>query len=188
MNHQLQLLSLLILLVAGLSVVLASSEADGSDSWDRYRVLSDRNIFVRNRQSSQVIRPELQPTINPVDSADQYLVLTGIVQKGLETIAFIEDTRSRKTIKVAPGNQIGNGKLIKITLDNVEYECEGQIIRIGIGSTLMGSAVSRERTSTAVSSQQSVSADSSGSTDQAEAASSDVLERMRERREREAGR
>jgi len=180
MSRYPQLLSLLILLAAPIALALDSSEANETDSWDRYRVLSERNIFVRDRGGLRESRPVPEQTARAIDDddSDRYLLLTATVQRGRESIAFVEDTRSGETVKVRMGHPIGRGKLVKITLGHVEYEREGTTTRIKIGSSLVGLTAGSETPGASV--------DPSSSADATDADTSTILERMRKRREQEA--
>ncbi len=97
MNRYPQLLSLMVLLAAPITLAQDSSGANETDSWDRYRVLSERNIFVRDRGVLSESRPVPEQTARAIDDddSDRYLLLTATVQRGRESIAFVEDTRSR---------------------------------------------------------------------------------------------
>ena len=181
MSRYPQLLSLLILLAAPIALALDSSEANETDSWDRYRVLSERNIFVRDRGGLRESMPVPEQTARAIDDddSDRYLLLTATVQRGRECIAFVEDTRSGETIKVRPGDPIGKGKFVKITLDYIEYEREGNnTTRIEIGSSLVGL--------TAGSPTPGASADSSRPANAADSGTAAMVEQMRRRREQEA--
>ena len=180
MSRYPQLLSLLILLAAPIALALDSSEANETDSWDRYRVLSERNIFVRDRGGLRESRPVPEQTARAIDDddSDRYLLLTATVQRGREGIAFVEDTRSGETVKVRMGHPIGKGKLVKITLGHVEYEREGTTTRIKIGSSLVGL--------TAGSPAPGASADSSRPANAADSGTAAMVEQMRRRREQEA--
>ena len=112
--------------------------AGGAGSWDKYRLLTERNIFLRDRRRPSTGRPAPRGPIEPLDS-DRYLVLTGTVNYGDEFVAFFEDTRAGKTVRTRVGKTIGNGTLKAITLRGVEYDRRGTVTKIAIGRTLTGS-------------------------------------------------
>ena len=189
MNRYPQLLSLMVLLAAPITLAQDSSGANETDSWDRYRVLSERNIFVRDRGVLSESRPVPEQTARAIDDddSDRYLLLTATVQRGRESIAFVEDTRSGETIKVRPGDPIGKGKLVKITLDYIEYEREGNnTTQIEIGSSLAGLTVSPVSIATAAPPESDVSTDPSRPANATDGDTSAILEQMRRRREQEA--
>jgi len=109
-----------------------------------YRVLSERNLFLRNRA-----RPPSShhaPTAAPAaDTGDSRIVLTGIIQQGEDYVAFFEDTRTGKTTLAQAGTLLGRGQLTTITMDAVHYTCAGNTTKIAIGSTLTGAAASPGR-------------------------------------------
>jgi hypothetical protein len=109
-----------------------------------YRVLSERNMFLRNRA-----RPPSShhaPTAAPAaDTGDGRIVLTGIIQQGEDYVAFFEDTRTGKTTLAQVGALLGRGQLVTITMDAVHYACAGNTLKIAIGSTLTGAAASPGR-------------------------------------------
>jgi hypothetical protein len=109
-----------------------------------FRVLSERNMFLRNRA-----RPPSShhaPTAAPAaDTGDGRIVLTGIIQQGEDYVAFFEDTRTGKTTTLQVGAPVGRGQLTTITMDAVHYTCAGNTLKIAIGSTLTGTAASPGR-------------------------------------------
>ena len=106
-----------------------------------YRVLSERNLFLRNRARPPSSRPA--PIAAPAaDTGDSRIVLTGIIQQGEDYVAFLEDTRTGKTTTLQVGAPVGRGQLTTITMDAVHYTCAGNTTKIAIGSTLAGTAAS----------------------------------------------
>ena len=123
-----------------------------ADSWDPFRLLAERNIFLRNRR-----RPEPRRSESPrpvADDGERRIVLTGTALSGAEFVAFFENTRTGDTIRARAGGAVGAGQLNAVTLDGVEYEADGKTTRIKIGFNLAGEAGSlptRRTTSTATS-------------------------------------
>ena len=123
-----------------LAVALPAPIATGEErSWDSYRILTDRNIFRRDRRRP---RPPVTTTAVRVrpDDSDRRLVLTGIAATDAEPVAFFENTRTGETVKVSVGETVGKGALKAILLEAVEYEREGTTRRIGFGRSLAGTA------------------------------------------------
>jgi len=104
--------------------------------WESYRILSERNMFVRNRVRPQRDRGAMR--VAPPDNPDERLMLTGIIQQGGEYVAFFEDTRTRKTTTVQAGASVGRGRLTAIVLDAVQYTCDGAATKVLVGSSLTG--------------------------------------------------
>jgi hypothetical protein len=107
-----------------------------------YRVLWERNLFLRNRARPPSSRPAPIAATPPADTGDSRIVLTGIIRQGEDYVAFFEDTRTGKTATLQVGAPVGRGQLTTITMDAVHYTCAGNTTKIAIGSTLAGAAAS----------------------------------------------
>jgi hypothetical protein len=107
-------------------------------TWQSYRVLSDRNIFMRNR--GRQTRDRAPRPTPPPENPDERIVLTGIIQQGADYVAFFEDSRSRKTTTLQAGAAVGRGKLASIALDAVKYAYNGTTTTVTIGDNLTGRA------------------------------------------------
>ena len=163
-------------------------------SWDSYRVLSERNIFVRGRSRparTAVSRPSAAPA--PAKSEESYIALFGVARQGDEWIAFFEDSRTRERMRVSAGQSVCNGKVASVTIEGVEYECEGGPRKIVVGQNLAGlsaglsAALSPAYTTAPASAR--MTTEPAGASSQPEGVSGegggDVLERMRQRRAQE---
>lgn len=113
--------------------------------WDDFRILTDRNIFDRNRRPPVVRPPRIEaprPTITPqppkpVDT-DQYIVLLGIGLEGPQYTAFFEDSKAGKILQVLTGDVVGKGRLRAVNLDSVQYDRGGKFSIVKVGYTLTG--------------------------------------------------
>jgi hypothetical protein len=113
--------------------------------WDDFRILTDRNIFDRNRRPPVVRPPRIEaprPTITPqppkpVDT-DQYIVLLGIGLEGPQYTAFFEDAGAGKILQVLTGDVVGKGRLRAVNLDSVQYDRGGKFSIVKVGYTLTG--------------------------------------------------
>ena len=112
--------------------------------WDDFRILTDRNMFDRNRRPPVVRTPYVERTRTtpplpppPIDT-DQYVVLLGIGLEGPQYTAFFEDSRAGKILQVSPGGVVGKGRLRAVNLDSVQYERGGKFIIVKVGCTLTG--------------------------------------------------
>ena len=113
--------------------------------WDDFRILTDRNIFDRNRRPPVARPPRIEaprPTITPqppkpVDT-DQYIVLLGIGLEGPQYTAFFEDTGAGKILQVLTGDVVGKGRLRAVNLDSVQYDRGGKFSIVKVGYTLTG--------------------------------------------------
>jgi len=133
------------------SALPAASPIAPPAQWESYRVLSERNMFMRNRARpwSDRLTPRVSFTA-PAASSDDRFVLTGIIQQGEDYIAFFEDPRAGKTASLRLGDLIGRGQLTSITLDAVEYAYNGSTTKIAVGRNLAGASVSVARPTTIV--------------------------------------
>ncbi len=177
------------------SILCAESGRPGPSTADKYRLLSERNIFLRYRRRPQkkVVAPAPRKPAPPPDP-DRYITLTGTAVRGDERVAFLEDGRSKKTLVVRVGGAAGKGKVTAITLDGIQYERDGKIGDIEVGSTLSGSTAVPATNGYAVVPAAPASAPAAGepSSRPAEpggggAGIADILERMRKRRQQELG-
>ncbi|MBE3099614.1 MAG: hypothetical protein IMZ55_19110 [Acidobacteria bacterium] len=108
-----------------------------------YRVLSERNMFLRNRARPPASHAApAPPRAAPADTGDDRIVLTGIIQQGEDYLAFFEDTRTGKTTTLQAGDPLGRGQLAAIEIDAVYYTCDGNSTKVAIGSNLTGAAAS----------------------------------------------
>ena len=112
--------------------------------WDDFRILTDRNMFDRNRRPPVVRTPYVERTRTtpplpppPIDT-DQYFVLLGIGLEGPQYTAFFEDSRAGKILQVSPGGVVGNGRLRAVNLDSVQYDRGGKFRIVKVGCTLTG--------------------------------------------------
>jgi hypothetical protein len=134
--------------IAGLVLAAGSplpAENGEGDSWDRYRVLVERNMFLRNRRPPRSRDPSAGPTM-PVRDSDRDVILTGIVRHGDEYFAFFENVATGLTRRIRAGQAVGKGRIRSITLDGVEYDREGAASQIEVGRSLAGTYVVRATT------------------------------------------
>jgi hypothetical protein len=138
-----------------LALVLTGAAATGDtpdahESYDAYRILVDRNIFLRYRRPPRPDRPfESRGNDEPEPEPRPRLVLTGTARSGDGYIAFFEDERTGETRRAAAGKTLAGVRLKAITLDGVEIEDEGTTRTIQIGSDLSGRATTLPTRSTA---------------------------------------
>lgn len=152
---------------------------------DRYEVLTERNIFLRDRRRRNT-GPKAAPEAPP---PERTTVLTGIVHQGTEYVAFLEDRKTNATTKVRVGDALLEGRVEQITLDYIEYAKNDKTIKVEVGKSLEGAEP--ESASSAVEAGSAVGGTASeaspkpaGSTDGGDGG---VLERLRQRRLAESG-
>jgi hypothetical protein len=90
---------------------------------DRYGLLEERNIFVRERTSrrsnSRNNASSTQPAPRP---PEEKFVLTGIVFEDEGYRAYVEDTGHFETLRLSPGDKLVRGRVAAITFDAIAYE------------------------------------------------------------------
>lgn len=194
-THILQTVLLAAFVVLPVSILCAQSDRRGPATAEKYRLLSERNIFLRYRRRPQkkVVAPAPRKPAPPPDP-DRYIKLTGTAVRGGDRVAFLEDSRSDRTLQVRVGEAVGKGKITAVTLDGIQYQRDGRAGEIEIGRTLSGSLtipaktglVSAERPA-APSSAPAAGESSSRSAETGDggAGIADILERMRKRRQQE---
>ncbi len=119
----------------------ADAQPSRQDFRERYGVLADRNIFLKERgRPAATSRPSRfnsggdrsRPT------PEQTYVLTGIVEEQGQYRAYVEDLNRSKFIRLNVGDPVARGKVERIEIDGIQYAVEGQATRIEIGQNLTG--------------------------------------------------
>jgi hypothetical protein len=121
----------------------SSAASSRSDEFsNKYGILTERNIFVRNR-----------PRISrgPVQQAaprrpEENLVVRGFALQDGRNVAFVENLSSRETQRVLAGESVGPngsvGKIVEIKFDALELESNGRTTRIEVGENFLGERAS----------------------------------------------
>src|SRR3954471_11581255 len=111
---------------------------------DRYAVITEQNIFVKDRRSlhrndrPSGERPPLTDLQRLKETPEAKFVLTGVVFEDGEYRAFIEDTNASKVLRLSVGEPIARGKITQIDIDTIAYESSGKTTVINVGTTLTG--------------------------------------------------
>ncbi|MEJ2701797.1 MAG: hypothetical protein P8Z79_05085 [Sedimentisphaerales bacterium] len=111
--------------------------ATAQNSWEKYQIILQRNIFSRQRGPIRRMREE-RPRPVVTRNPESYLVLKGIVQEDDTFIAFIEDTRTNTALKYHAGDSVARGLVKNFTLDSIEYQLEDKTAQVTIGHDLEG--------------------------------------------------
>src|SRR6267143_3578566 len=99
---------------------VSDDNADKS-SFERYRVLFEHNIFMKNR-APPTSRPTRDTSRDAPRRPEVAFILTGcVIQEDNKFAAFVENAQTGVTLKVAPGDSIATGKVINIGFDYLEY-------------------------------------------------------------------
>jgi len=173
-------LTLALIATAAVSGDVQLQEAPAS--WDDYEVVVERNIFSRSRGRPRERAGTQDPQAPP--RPERYIVLRGVVQQGEELIAFLEDGRTGVTSRARIGDAIASGRLSGITLDSVQYESDGQTATIEIGKNLVGGGSAAASPFDLFEAPGAATSEEGATAGGNEAA---ILERLRQKRERELG-
>jgi hypothetical protein len=121
---------------------IADDKSDKS-SFDHYKVLSEHNIFTKNRRPPATQSSRDARTDRPPRRPEVAFVLTGcVIEDDNRFAAFVENVQTGVTQKVSPGDAIATGKVTSIGFDFLEYESSGQKTRVEIGHNFTGTVAS----------------------------------------------
>ncbi len=180
----------------GLLARTGSAPARGTSeaSWDKYRVVASRNIFLRDRSHPAAVRPTGNEDRQPAGQTGSSLVLTGIGQSGALRMAVLEDPRAEKVVQAVAGEIIEGGCVIEVGMDGIVYERRGVTRRIALGQDLSGQstlasgdsgATTQPVTAGAAASASQPAASATGAPGAPAAGLSEIEQRMKKRRARE---
>jgi hypothetical protein len=119
---------------------LPSASARTASYSERYGVLSEQNIFLKDRsvRTERRTTSSSQPSARPPEEA---FVLRGVVVEDDGWRAYVEDTRAERMIRLAPGDKIARGQVTHIQIDAIAYDLNGQPQIVEIGQDLTGRTV-----------------------------------------------
>jgi hypothetical protein len=102
-----------------------------------YLIFTSRDIFVRGRF---IPRDSIPEQMGP--RATDMLVFVGVFDRVDKNVtiptAFLEDENSGEISPVQVGDQIAQGKISAITLDQLEYQSGGRTLHLSVGDNLSG--------------------------------------------------
>jgi hypothetical protein len=101
---------------------------------DRYAILSEKNIFVRNRPATRLPGERRGTTRRQ----EETMVLTGIALQEGRHVAFLEDSAARQTRRLVPGDQVAGGTIAGVSFDSMDFDLAGKRIHIPVGRNLLG--------------------------------------------------
>lgn len=175
----------ILLAFMAVAYTAAVAEEMGGYSYERYKILSSRNIFLKDRMPKPAVIQQNRKTILR-DAPAHRKLLTGIVDSGFEHIAFFEDSSTRKTSRYRKGDAVSEKFITEITLDYIEYEDNGENKRIKVGESLViNAAASGSEEADLENRPGAVEIMPSTGTINAVPDEKTLLERMRMRRQRE---
>jgi hypothetical protein len=119
---------------------------------DRYAVLADRNIFVRERwkiiPTSERERPNRNQTYTQRDTprlppAEASYILTGIILPEPGDVdgqvhAIVEDMKAGKILRLSVGDDVARGHISDMSIDAVQYSASGLQVWVELGRDFTG--------------------------------------------------
>ena len=133
------LLLSVVLPALGAGTASAQQGASREGYRDKYSVLSERNIFLRERGRRRSEEPSFRPSYTR--RAEDGFVLRGVVAEEGQFHAYVESLSSYSVLKLAIGDAVASGKIASIEMDAIDYEQGGRRTRIEVGQTLTGGPV-----------------------------------------------
>jgi len=137
----------LLLSLAPAAPALAGQSSPPEPGWEAYKVIVERNIFVKDRSSLTQRSPSPASSLpqwpQSASRPERDLVLTGIVRQRGEHIAFLENARTGVTFRLRLGDPVAAGRLTRIALDHVVYQSSGKSAAIEVGHNLDGGLASQ---------------------------------------------
>ena len=106
---------------------------------ERYGILADHNIFMRERGRPATTQPASEPSRRR--DVEETMVLSGIAAEYDGVRAYFEDSSGAPGVKLSVGDSVAHGKITNIAMDSVEYEANGKRTLIQMGSNLRGEPV-----------------------------------------------
>jgi hypothetical protein len=119
---------------------------------DRYDVLADRNIFVKERwkivKQSERDRPPRnnntsRDVVRAAPPAEASYILTGIILPEPGDVdgqvhAIVEDMKAGKILRLSVGETVARGQITDILIDAVQYSANGQQVWVDLGRDFTG--------------------------------------------------
>lgn len=158
------------------AVPAAPPAANVSAFEQRFHVLAERNMFLRDRRAAAAGRAgdAAKADSAPAAAGSQY-VLVGVVAEGAAARAYFEQTGSGQIVKVGVGATVGDATVSQITLRQVTIRRGEQSLTVLLGQDLSGATAAALPAANGAA---------GGSTDPANMS---VEERLRRRRQQELG-
>lgn len=171
----------LILILIAFSCALSIGQTEPTDVQDPYKVLVDRNMFLRERSRPRPASTQRAPTTipeRPPEVPETLYVLRGVVIEDGALRAYFENLRGGMT-RVSPGDAIATGEVTQIAIDAVAYDAAGQTTWIEIGHNLLGAQGGSSSTPPAPPSQDNVVTSAPPTTLPGDPANMSLEERMK---------
>ncbi len=180
MSPKATFLAFALVLALGMGGMDGVASAAEPQPWEQYQILIERNMFSRARgQKSQA---EQAAVVQAAPDPERYVLLRGVIRQRGNFVAVLEDMRSAAVVQARAGDEVVRGRVAEVTLDGIRYARDDAQVEVSIGENLeaSGAAAPAPAESVASGEQQATPAP-------AEGGAANVLEQMRQRRQRELG-
>ena len=124
---------LIVLSIIATLVLPALARAQRADSSyaSKYNVLSDHNIFMKDR-GHPATRPAPSTQSSPRDP-ERSVWLAGVVLEEDGYRAYVENQNVGTIVKLAVGDTIARGTIVAIEIDAIAYQSNGRVTWIEVG-------------------------------------------------------
>jgi hypothetical protein len=130
--------------LAGLSAAPAAPDEADRDEARRLGVISQRNIFLRDRRRyvppALVAPPSTQPTSRPAAAAPApprpAYRLMGVASRDDQFVAYFEDAAADRLLEIQAGQELAGGIVTAVTIAGVTHREGEKITRMRVGEGL----------------------------------------------------
>ena len=204
MGNRALLMTALLLLALGAGLpTLAGRATPKAPTWSDYQVIVERNVFLKTLPTPGAGGPTVTSITQKLPDFGQApaaviapVVLTGVILRGSEYLAFLEDTGTETTVRLRQGDSYGDGRITAVERDAVTYRKGRTSTRVEVGHALDGSlyvpATKAGATTASGQTADGTAAETPPAATDGGAAAGDgsddaaTLERLRQRREKES--
>jgi hypothetical protein len=173
----------------------AAPASASASSANRYDVLVENNIFLKDRRSAG--RPTTDASTRPVarpSTPEQSVYLTGVIfEDGAFRAYFENQAEGAPVLRVSVGDAIARGRVVEIAIDSLAYaSTDGRLQWVEIGNDLTGTPRPAAGAAGAAGAAASATPPAAGGAGAAPTAPTDpallsIQERMRLRAQQERG-
>lgn len=117
--------------------------AASQDTWSAFGVITQNNIFSRDRRPYEAPTPRPPRETPPPPNPETYYVLFGIVQENDIFTAFLQDNQRGGVLRLREGDEVARGTIASVGLDSLEYAFEERTVSVTLGQNLEGSQAAR---------------------------------------------
>jgi hypothetical protein len=126
----------IFVVIAGAEGAQAQSRGP-EDYGSRYGLITEKNIFVRNRPPTRSGSRNNARSSAPRRPEESF-VLRGVTLQEGRNVAFVENTATQSTQRLVAGDAVAGGKIVAMQYDSLEFESNGRREHIRIGRNLLG--------------------------------------------------